>query len=81
LAGVSFTPKQIAVEVSKHIPNFEISYKPDFRQEIADSWPSSIDDIFAQKDWGWKAKYNLQTMTIDMMENLKRKYKTEDISI
>jgi nucleoside-diphosphate-sugar epimerase len=81
LAGVSFTPKQIAVEVSKHIPNFEISYKPDFRQEIADSWPSSIDDIFAQKDWGWKAKYNLQTMTMDMMENLKRQYKTEDISI
>jgi nucleoside-diphosphate-sugar epimerase len=81
LAGVSFTPKQIAAEVSKHIPNFEISYKPDFRQEIADSWPSSIDDIFAQKDWGWKAKYNLQTMTMDMMENLKRKYKTEDISI
>lgn len=81
LAGVSFTPKQIAVEVSKHIPNFEISYKPDFRQEIADSWPSSVDDIFAQKDWGWKAKYNLQTMTMDMMENLKRQYKTEDISI
>jgi nucleoside-diphosphate-sugar epimerase len=81
LAGISFTPKQIAEEVSKHIPNFEISYKPDFRQEIADSWPSSIDDIFAQKDWRWKAKYNLQTMTMDMMENLKRKYKTEDISI
>ena len=81
LAGVSFTPKQIAVEVSKHIPNFEISYKPDFRQEIADSWPSSVDDIFAQKDWGWEAKYNLQTMTMDMMENLKRQYKTEDISI
>jgi len=74
LAGVSFTPKQIAAEVSKHIPNFEMSYKPDFRQEIADSWPQSIDDSFAQKDWGWEAKYDLQKMTNDMIENLKRKY-------
>ena len=74
LAGVSFTPKQIAAEVSKHIPNFEMSYKPDFRQEIADSWPQSIDDSFAQKDWGWEAKYDLQKMTNDMMENLKIKY-------
>ena len=60
LAGVSFTPKQIAAEVSKHIPNFEMSYNPDFRQEIADSWPSSIDDSFAQKDWGWELEYNLR---------------------
>ena len=74
LAGISFTPKQIAAEVSKHIPNFEMSYKPDFRQEIADSWPQSIDDSFAQKDWGWEAKYDLQKMTNDMIENLKRKY-------
>jgi nucleoside-diphosphate-sugar epimerase len=74
LAGVSFTPKQIAAEVSKHIPNFEMSYKPDFRQEIADSWPQSIDDSFAQKDWGWEAKYDLQKMTNDMIENLKIKY-------
>ena len=74
LAGISFTPKQIAAEVSKHIPNFEMSYKPDFRQEIANSWPQSIDDSFAQKDWGWKTKYDLQKMTGDMMENLKAKY-------
>jgi len=74
LAGVSFTPKQIAAEVSKHIPDFEMSYKPDFRQEIADSWPQSIDDSFAQKDWGWEAKYDLQKMTNDMIENLKIKY-------
>ena len=74
LAGISFTPKQIAAEVSKHIPNFEMSYKPDFRQEIANSWPQSIDDSFAQKDWGWKTKYDLQKMTGDMMENLKTKY-------
>ena len=74
LAGISFTPKQIATKVSKHIPNFEMSYKPDFRQEIANSWPQSIDDSFAQKDWGWKTKYDLQKMTGDMMENLKAKY-------
>ena len=74
LAGINFTPKQIAAKVSKHIPNFEMSYKPDFRQEIANSWPQSIDDSFAQKDWGWKTKYDLQKMTGDMMENLKAKY-------
>ena len=75
LAGVSFTPKQIAEKVSKHIPNFEMSYKPDFRQEIADSWPSSIDDTHAQNDWGWKLEYNLEKMTSDMMKNLKEQYK------
>ena len=75
LAGVSFTPKQIAAEVSKHIPNFEMTYNPDFRQAIADSWPSSIDDSYAQKDWGWKLKYDLEKMTQDMMINLKKQYK------
>jgi nucleoside-diphosphate-sugar epimerase len=75
LAGVSFTPKQIAVEVSKHIPNFEITYNPDFRQAIADSWPSSIDDSYAQKNWGWELKYNLEKMTTDMIINLKKQYK------
>ena len=75
LAGVSFTPKQIAVEVSKHIPNFEITYNPDFRQAIADSWPSSIDDSYAQENWGWELKYNLEKMTTDMIINLKKKYK------
>ena len=75
LAGVSFTPKEIAAEVSKHIPNFEISYNSDFRQTIADSWPSSIDDSHAQKDWNWKLKYNLEKMTVDMIKNLKHLYK------
>ena len=73
LAGVSFTPKQIANEVAKHLPNFEMYYNPDFRQEIADSWPSSIDDSFAKKDWGWELGYNLEKMTSDMIENLKKK--------
>ena len=76
LAGISFTPKEIAAEVSKHIPNFEMSYNSDFRQEIADSWPSSINDEHAQNDWGWELEYNLEKMTSDIIKNLKEKYKT-----
>jgi nucleoside-diphosphate-sugar epimerase len=72
LAGVSFTPKEIALEIKKHIPNFSISYKPDFRQKIADSWPASIDDSSAQKDWNWKHKFDLASMTVEMLENLKK---------
>jgi len=75
LAGVSFTPKQISEEIKKHIPDFEISYSPDFRQAIADSWPSSIDDSYAKKDWGWELKYDLEKMTSIMMKNLKEQYK------
>ena len=75
LAGVTFTPKQIADEIKKHIPDFEINYNPDFRQAIADSWPSSIDDSYAKKDWGWELKYDLEKMTSDMMINLKEQYK------
>jgi len=72
LAGISFTPNQIAGEITKHIPNFKISYQADFRQEIADSWPSSINDTHAQKDWGWKLEYSLKKMTEDMITNLKK---------
>lgn len=75
VAGFSFTPKILSEEVAKHIPNFKMSYKPDFRQEIADSWPSSIDDTHAKNDWGWELKYNLEKMTSDLMINLKEKYK------
>jgi nucleoside-diphosphate-sugar epimerase len=75
LAGVSFTPKQIAEEVKKHITDFEMTYNTDFRQSIADSWPSSIDDSYAQKDWGWELKYDLEKMTSNMMKNLKEQYK------
>ena len=60
LAGISFTPKQLAAEVEKHIPDFKMTYNPDFRQAIADSWPSSIDDSYAQKDWGWELKYRFR---------------------
>ena len=75
LAGVSFTPEEIGKEVSKHIPNFEISYNSDFRQKIADSWPHSINDEHAKNDWGWRLKYDLEKMTKDMIFNLKKKCK------
>ena len=71
LAGISFTPKELAEEIKKYIPNFRVSYNPDFRQEIANSWPQSIDDSCAQKDWGWKLNYNLEKMSFDMIKNLK----------
>ena len=73
LAGVSFSPKEIADEISKHIANFEISYNIDYRQEIADSWPSSINDLNAQQDWGWRKKYDLENITKDMIANLQKK--------
>jgi len=71
LSGVSFTPAEIAAEIKKHISIFSISYKPDFRQKIADSWPASIDDSFARDDWNWKHKFDLASMTNEMLENLK----------
>lgn len=71
LAGMSFTPKEIAQSIQNHIPDFKISYEPDFRQAIADSWPSSIDDSNAQKDWNWKAEFDLEKTTSEMIENLK----------
>jgi nucleoside-diphosphate-sugar epimerase len=71
LSGVSFTPTEIAAEIKKYIPSFSISYKPDFRQKIADSWPASIDDSFARNDWNWKHKFDLASMTNEMLENLK----------
>ena len=70
LSGMSFSPKEIAQEIKKSIPEFEIIYKPDSRQAIANSWPQSIDDSVAAKDWGWKAEYSIAEMTKDMLENL-----------
>ncbi|WP_334056265.1 NAD-dependent epimerase/dehydratase family protein [Polaribacter sp. P097] len=71
LSAIDFTPQEIAEEIKKHIPNFEISYNPDFRQAIADSWPSSIDDSEARKDWNWKHNFDLKSMTEDILNNLK----------
>jgi nucleoside-diphosphate-sugar epimerase len=71
ISGMSFSPKQIAGEIKNHIPDFEIIYKPDSRQTIAESWPQSIDDSVATNDWNWKPEYDLQSMTVDMLENLK----------
>lgn len=70
LAGISFTPALLASEIKKNLPDFEITYKPDFRQQIADSWPDSIDDSAAQKDWNWKEKYDLKAMVEIMLEHV-----------
>ncbi len=72
LSGMSFSPTEIAAEIKKHIPEFEMTYKPDYRQAIADSWPRSIDDSVARKDWGWKEEFDLTSMTKDMLENLQK---------
>ena len=70
LSAIDFTPKEIAEEIKKHISNFTISYQPDFRQKIADSWPSSIDDTEAKKDWNWQHKFDLKSMTKDIISHL-----------
>ncbi|MFV0566947.1 MAG: NAD-dependent epimerase/dehydratase family protein [Flavobacteriaceae bacterium] len=74
LQGVSFAPKDVEASIKKWYPGFEVTYNPDFRQKIAEGWPSSIDDSYAQNDWGWKPKYDLDAMTEDMLRQLKLKY-------
>jgi nucleoside-diphosphate-sugar epimerase len=73
LSGMSFSPKEIGAEIKQHIPAFNISYAPDYRQDIANSWPQSIDDSVARNDWGWKPEYDLPRMTTDMLDNLGNK--------
>jgi nucleoside-diphosphate-sugar epimerase len=70
LASMSFSAGELADEIRKHIPELEVTYKPDFRQAIADSWPQSIDDTAARKEWGWEPSYDISTMTKDMIEKL-----------
>lgn len=72
ISSMSFSPKEIALEIKKHIPGFSISYKDDYRQAIADSWPQSIDDAVARKDWNWKEEFTLPQMTADMLANLQK---------
>lgn len=72
IAGMSFSPKEISLELKKFIPDFKISYSPDYRQEIASSWPQSIDDTHAKKDWNWKPDYNLAELTQTMFTNLEQ---------
>lgn len=70
ISGVDFTPQEITQEIKNYYPDFKITYKSDFRQQIADSWPGSIDDSFARKDWDWKPKFDLSKMVKDMVENI-----------
>lgn len=70
LGGISFTPEEIVQEIKKHCPGFQVNYAPDFRQAIADSWPNSIDDQYAQKDWNWQTEFDLEKMTQEMLSNI-----------
>ncbi|TBN06758.1 NAD-dependent epimerase/dehydratase family protein [Hyunsoonleella flava] len=78
IASMSFNPAELQQAICEIFPNFKMIYKPDFRQNIADSWPNSIDDSEARKDWGWQPNYDLKAMTKDMIKHLNKKYKTEN---
>jgi nucleoside-diphosphate-sugar epimerase len=74
LAAISFSPEELAREIRKHVPIFTITYEPDSRQAIADSWPRTIDDSAAREEWGWNPVYDLASMTADMLKNLRARY-------
>ncbi len=73
VAGMSFSVEELAMEIKKRIPDFEITYEPDYRQAIADSWPESVDDSAAREEWGWSPDYDLPSMVDDMLEKLRKK--------
>ena len=73
MAAISFTPEEIFDEIKKHIPDARISYKPDQRQAYADSWPMSLDDSLARKDWGWAHNYDIEKTTTTMLKLIKNK--------
>ena len=70
--AMSFSPEELANEIKKHLPAFEITYQPDYRQQIAESWVESMDDSYARNDWGWKEEYDMATMVKDMLLHLKK---------
>ncbi len=74
IAGCSFAPEEVAEEIKVFFPHFQISYEPDYRQGIADLWPKKIDDTKAREDWNWQPKYDLKSMTADMIKHLSIKY-------
>ena len=80
ISAISFTPEQIAASIQAKLPDFQIEYKPDYRQEIAASWPDSIDDTPARNDWKWAPQYNLQRMTDDILENLPKMIQKDALS-
>ncbi len=75
VAAMSFSAGELAESIKKYIPDFEVTYEPDYRQEIADSWPSSIDDSVAREEWGWQPEWDLDKMTKDMLEKLTKRYR------
>jgi len=81
LAAMSFSPAELVAEIQKHLPSFVCEYQPDFRQAIADSWPRSIDDSAAREEWGWTPRYNLASMTADMLAKLTRRYAEERLDL
>ena len=74
ISAMSFSPREIAAAIQYHLPEFKINYEPDFRQQIADGWPKSIDDRAARSDWGWQHEFDLNRMTYDMLKQLKKKF-------
>jgi nucleoside-diphosphate-sugar epimerase len=81
ILGISFSPKEIAEEIKKQIPEFIITYEPDYRQQIAETWPGSIDDSIARRDWNWNPEYDLPAMTGDMISNLGRLKGKRDVEL
>lgn len=73
IASMSFTPARLAKVIQQHLPNFDIEYKPDYRQKIAQAWPGSIDDNYARVDWGWDPEYHLEDMVVDMLSHVREK--------